>query len=129
MTAATLSISVAEPPASWLVRPSVVVDGAVLAADACREASLPLAERHLEGKTLHAPRLLDHELTSVAMDLLTDIAFHRASPDTVVPLADAYALSASDADCLALAAQLRVPLVTFDQRLGKAAVAHLRSLE
>lgn len=139
-------IYVAEPPATYLVRPPAVVDCSVLAALLFDELQREAATQLIAGRTLHAPWLLDHEIASlaerkrragigdevaaaVAAHMGFDVTMHRTSPDTVLPLATTYALSTYDAAYLALAARLRVPLVTFDPKLGKAAMRHLGALE
>ena len=138
-------IYVAEPPATYLVRPPAVVDCSVLAALLFDEPQREAATQLIAGRTLHAPWLLDHEIASlaerkrragigdevaaVAAHMEFDVTMHRTSPDTVLPLATTYALSTYDAAYLALAARLRVPLVTFDPKLGKAAMRHLGALE
>ena len=138
-------IYVAEPPATYLVRPPAVVDCSVLAALLFDEPQREAATQLIAGRTLHAPWLLDHEIASlaerkrragigdevaaVAAHMEFDVTMHRTSPDTVLPLATTYALSTYDAAYLALAARLRVPLVTFDSKLGKAAMRHLGALE
>lgn len=141
------AIYVAEPPATYLLRPPVVVDCSVLAALLFDEPQREAATQLITGRTLHAPWLLDHEIASmaerkrragirddiaaaaVAAYMEYDVTLHRTSPETVLPLATTYALSTYDAAYLALAARLRVPLVTFDHKLGKAAMRHLGTLE
>lgn len=138
---------VAEPPPAYIARPPLVVDCSVLSALLFEEPTRDEALRTLSGKTLHAPSLLDHEIVSVALkkrklgwpiesiDLaLADYAaqsieLHRTS-DLVAQygLAIRYQLSAYDAAYLWLAAELKAPLVTFDEKLASAARAHLASL-
>ena len=140
-------VYVAEPPATYLVRPPAVVDCSVLAALLFDEPQREAATQLIAGRTLHASWLLDHEIASmaerkrragigdeiaaaaVAAYMEFDVTMHRTSPDTVLPLATIYSLSTYDAAYLALAARLRVPLVTFDSKLGKAAMRHLGALE
>lgn len=139
-------IYVAEPPATYLVRPPAVVDCSVHAALLFDEPQREAATQLIAGRTLHAPWLLDHEIASlaerkrragigdevaaaVAAHMGFDVTMHRTSPDPVLPLATTYALSTYDAAYLAPAARLRVPLVTFDPKLGKAAMRHLGALE
>ncbi|HWK82773.1 MAG TPA: type II toxin-antitoxin system VapC family toxin [Caldimonas sp.] len=141
------ALYVAEPPASYLVRPPTVVDCSVLVALLFDEPWRDAAAQLVDGRALHAPWLLDHEIASVAEKkrragvdndvtaaavaayMQFDITMHRTAPDAVLSLAATYMLSAYDAAYLALASQLRAPLVTFDHKLGKAAVRHLGSLE
>jgi|BarGraIncu00222A_1022003.scaffolds.fasta_scaffold00021_40 predicted nucleic acid-binding protein len=147
MRAKGTALYVAEPPASYLVRPPTVVDCSVLVALLFDEPWRDAAAQLVDGRALHAPWLLDHEIASVAEKkrragvdndvtaaavaayMQFDITMHRTAPDAVLSLAATYMLSAYDAAYLALASQLRAPLVTFDHKLGKAAVRHLGSLE
>ena len=57
-----------------------------------------------------------------------DIELHRVEPAMVLGLAVRYGLSTYDAAYLSLAAELRAPLATFDEKLATAATAHLASL-
>jgi predicted nucleic acid-binding protein len=104
------------------------------------------ALRLLTGKSLHAPSVLDHEIVSVALKkgrggwpeaaialALADytqqeIDLHRADAETQYQLALRYRLSAYDAAYLWLAAELKAPLATFDDKLATAARTHLASL-
>ena len=137
---------VAEPPASYLVRPPLVVDCSALSAVLFDEPTRDAALAQLAGRTLHAPGLLDHEIVSVALKkqqqgwpaeslalALTDytrydIALHPVDPLAQYALALRYRLSADDAAYLWLAAELKAPLATFDEMLAKAARAHLGAL-
>jgi predicted nucleic acid-binding protein len=141
------ALIVAEPPAAFLTRPPLVVDCSVLSAFLFAEATRDEALRQLTGRSLHAPTLLDHEIANVAVKkkrqnwlaasidmALADYAeqeieLHRVDVGAQVALAERYALSAYDAAYLWLAAKLKVPLVTFDQKLGRAAQSHLGELE
>ena len=138
---------VAEPPASYLSFPPIVVDCSILVAILFDEPQADAARQLTSRRTLHAPWLLDHEMASVADKkrkagaapellqvavatyLALGVTLHRASPDVVLPLALSYSISSYDAAYLAVAATLHVPLVTFDHKLGKAALRHLGSLE
>ena len=53
---------------------------------------------------------------------------HRVDIAAQVALAQRYGLSAYDAAYLWLAAELKAPLATYDQKLGAAARLHLASL-
>ena len=137
----------AEPPALYRVRPPLVVDCSVLCAVLFQEPLRDEALRHLVGKDLHAPTLLDHEVANVAITkqrqnwpaesitlALADygaqqITLHRADLAAQVALAQHYGLSAYDAAYLWLAAELKVPLATFDAKLGRAAHQHLGELK
>jgi predicted nucleic acid-binding protein len=57
-----------------------------------------------------------------------DIELFEVPALQVYALADRYQLSAYDASCLWLAAELTCPLATFDEKLATAAQAHLSSL-
>ena len=137
---------VAEPPAAYLMRPPLVVDCSVLSAALFEEETRDQALSLLTGKTLHAPYLLDHEIISVALkkgrlgwpeSVITlalsdyaqhDIELHRTAAEAQHQLALRYKLSAYDAAYLWLAAELKAPLATFDQKLAAAAQTHLASL-
>ncbi len=142
--AATLYL--AEPPASYLVRPALVVDCSVLSSAIFGEETRLQAIQLMAGKTLHAPYLLDHEIVSVALkkarmgwpvdaiaDAISnyeaqDIEMHGTQTTVQHELASRYSLSAYDAAYLWLAAALRAPLATFDRKLATAASAHLGNL-
>jgi predicted nucleic acid-binding protein len=136
---------VAEPPAQYLARPPVVVDCSALAGMLFEEPWQAQAAEKIHGRTLNAPYLLQTEIISVALKkhkqglgLLAasglaryetlDIALHETQPTDVLALALRYNLSAYDAAYLWLAAELKAPLATFDEKLGRAAQAHLAGL-
>ena len=136
---------VAEPPAQYLARPPVVVDCSALAGLLFHEEWEALAAEKIHGRTLHAPFLLQIEIASVALkkhrkgfsDIVTDalaqyadldINLHQVEPQDALALALRYKLSAYDATYLWLAAELKAPLATFDEKLGRAAQLHLASL-
>jgi predicted nucleic acid-binding protein len=138
---------VAEPPAAWSQRPAIVVDCSVLAALLWAEPAAGEAATRLAGRSLHAPALLLYELADVARSkcrsgVPTEVAraglqalaeqrvvLHDAEPVATFDLAQNLGLSAYDGAYLWLAAELKAPLVTFDQRLAEAAQRHLGSLE
>ena len=138
------TLYVAEPPALYLVRPPLVVDCSALAGIVFQEAWQQKAQHSMAGRTLHAPSLLPYEITSVvvkklrrgeahaadglaqALDL--DIELHEINAQEVFQLAKRYQLSAYDASYLWLAAELKCPLATFDEKLATAAQAHLSQL-
>ena len=140
------SLYVAEPPASYLIRPPLVVDCSVLSAAIFEEETRDQALSLMAGKTLHAPYLLDHEIISVALKkgrlgwpeaVITlglsdyaqqDIELHSTAAEAQYELALRYKLSAYDAAYLWLAAELKAPLATFDEKLGRAAQTHLANL-
>lgn len=137
---------VAEPPAQYLVLPPLVVDCSVLSSAVFEEETRDIALELLKGKALHAPYLLEHELVSVALkkrklglaseavasalasQSQLDIELHSTDVEAQHALAVQYKLSAYDAAYLWLAAELKAPLATFDEKLAKAASAHLSSL-
>jgi predicted nucleic acid-binding protein len=141
LTARTLYV--AEPRALWLARPPVVADCSVLAAMLFAEAQSDDAMALLAQRAVHAPTLLPFEMASVGLKkrragatqaevdaALTDFAeqrieLHPAPAAAVSALAAQYSLSAYDAAYLWLAAELDAPLLTFDQRLARAAQRHL----
>lgn len=138
---------VAEPPPAYLAQPPAVVDASLICALLFDEPEAEQARAAAGGYALHAPSLIDWEVTSVAVtkmrrgaapeaasEALADLArlaLQRAEVDftVVAALATRYALSAYDAGYLALADALRCPLLTFDRRLGEAAQRHLASLD
>lgn len=146
MSAASPALHVAEPPASYLQRPPLVVDCSVLSAVLFDETSRAQAASLLAGKTLHAPTLLDCEMVSVALKkaragwpadsvaqaladyAVHDIARHATEVGAQFAIAQRYGLNAYDAAYLWLAAELRAPLATFDDKLAQAARTHLAGL-
>lgn len=134
----TSGLIVAEPAARYRVRLPLVADCSVLAAVLFDEPARDEAAEALAGRELCAPDLIDHELANVAVkktghlpeqaiaQAFTDLAQlklvrHRAQPLSQWRLAVQFGLSAYDAAYLALAADLKAPLLTFDRRLGEAA--------
>lgn len=140
------TLHVAEPPATYLMRPPVVVDSSAICAVLFDEAERGDAAAQMAGKTLYAPYLLDHEVISVTLKkrrlqwpadslaLALDeygswpIELRKTDPKAQYELAMRYKLSAYDAAYLWLAAELKAPLATFDEKLAKAARVHLASL-
>jgi len=139
-------LHVAEPPAAYGMRPPMVVDASVLAAALFGEERHALAVTTLTVRALAAPHLLDCEIASVALKkqrrealpedtigralqlyAALDIARHPVDASAVLALAQRYALSAYDAAYLWLAATLRCPLATFDDKLAAVARQHLGS--
>lgn len=137
---------VAEPPAAYLVRPPMVVDCSAICGILFDEPWRAEAMARISGKTLYAPYLLDHEVISVTLKKQRQQWSHEsitaALEDYVqyqielretdiaaqLDLALRYKLSSYDAAYLWLAAELKAPLATFDEKLGRAAQAHLASL-
>jgi predicted nucleic acid-binding protein len=117
----TRALHVAEPPAPFRLRPPLVVDCSVLAAAVFQEEGRDLAQQRLSAHDLHAPWLLQSEIANVAVKKMKQgfEAEARAGLERVQELSASY---------LWLAADLRVPLVTFDERLANAARAHLAGL-
>ena len=136
---------VAEPPAQYLARPPVVVDCSVVAGFIFREPAMSQAQAKMDGRDLKSPYLLPIEIASVALKkhkagfvdvstlgmetfLSLSVELSPVKPAEVLALAIRYKVSAYDAAYLWLAAELKVPLATFDEQLGRAAQAHLGSL-
>lgn len=136
---------VAEPPLHYMVFPPLVVDCSTLAGLVFQEDSRALAAERIQGKALHAPALLPFEIASVAakkqksgradvaadglhMFSQLDVELHTVEPAAILDLATRYRLSTYDAAYLWLAAELKAPLATFDDKLAAAAKAHLASL-
>lgn len=144
VTARTLHV--AEPPAAYLHRPPIVVDCSAICGILFDEPWRAQAVERLAGKTLYAPHLLDHEVISVTLkkyrqnwsresiaSALNDYSLYQIElrdTDTSAQYALAlrYKLSAYDAAYLWLAAELKAPLATFDEKLALAARTHLASL-
>lgn len=145
MTARVLYV--AEPAPRYRARPPIVVDSSMVCAVLFDEAERGDAEQQLAGKQLFAPNLLSHEVVNVALNksrrgmpsgavdkALADFATQSIElMDTDVraqlALALHYKLSAYDAAYLWLAAELKVPLATFDRKLASAAAKHLGALD
>jgi predicted nucleic acid-binding protein len=133
---------VAEPSAVYLARPALVVDCSLLAALLFNEPERPAAEQRMAGHALHAPKLLNHEITQVALtkvrrgapasitlEGLRDyqvqaIELHDTDPIGQFELGQRYGLSAYDAAYLLLAVRLQAPLATFDRKLNDAATVY-----
>lgn len=137
---------VAEPPASYLLRPPLVVDCSVMAAALFEEETHAQAVQMMSGRQLFAPNMLTHEMVNVAVKKLhagwpaenvqqalsdfaaQEIELHPTDPLEQFELALRYDLSGYDAAYIWLAAELKAPLATFDRKLATAAKAHLASL-
>jgi predicted nucleic acid-binding protein len=139
------ALHIAEPPAQYLRRPPLVVDCSALAGIFFGEDWQEEARSRISGYTLHAPHLIHCEIASVAVKkqrrgephaaqalaqaAAIEINLHPIDPQPVAALALQYSLTAYDAAYLWLAAELKAPLATFDDKLGAAARTHLASLE
>lgn len=119
-----------------------VVDASALAAVIFAESKLSAVESLIVGHRLLAPHLLKSELTNVCIKKLRaepaqrdtilglfssawdmPIEFDDIEPREVLLLAERFRLSAYDASYLWLAHNLRVELVTLDEKLERAAKA------
>ena len=122
------------------------IQGAPLAGLLFHEEWRDLPAEKIHGCTLHAPYLLQTEIASVALkkhrrgftdlavDALTayaalDMNLHSVEPHEALALAQRFQRSADDAAYRWLAAELKAPLATFDEQLGRAAQAHLAGLD
>ena len=135
---------VAEPPTQYLSRLPLVLDCSALAGIVFRETWLEQAQQRIEGRSLHAPNLLQAEIANVAVKkqrrgethaadglaqaAAMEIDLHRIDVQAVAELALRYKLTAYDAAYLWLAAELKAPLATFDEKLAAAAKEHLATL-
>ena len=145
MNGTVRSLFVAEPPAQYLLHPPLVVDCSTLAGMVFSEPWRDQALQRIDGRSLNAPYLLDIEIASVALKknrrgdpnlgvvgmqtyATMDIKLHAVKPQEVLALALRYQLSAYDASYLWLAAELKCPLATFDEKLAGAAQTHLSQL-
>ena len=145
MSSAKPVLYLAEPPAAYLFKPSLVVDCSVLAGFLFQEPWKEQAEAQMAGRSLQAPYLLSQEICSVALkkyrkgaqqaaheglaqwqDLVVEL--HNIHLASTFALAQHYQLTAYDASYLWLAAELRCPLATFDEQLAQAARLHLSHL-
>jgi len=141
-------LHVAEPASAYLRRPPLVTDASVIAAALFDEEHSDEALALLRGRTLHAPYLLDHEISSVALKKLRRearartaviaalqahgrlaIERHAVDAEAAVTLAQRYELTAYDAAYLVVAEQLGAPLATFDESLAAAARKHLAATD
>ena len=139
------TLFVAEPPAQYLIRPPIVIDCSVMAGLVFEETWQLKAAEKIQGRTLNAPYLLQTEIASVALKKHKQgalevagkglahysnlsIELHRVYPADSFALAVRYKLSAYDASYLWLAAELKAPLATFDEKLAEAAQVHLAGL-
>ncbi len=117
-----------------------VVDASVLIAFAFGEPRAAEARELIAGVALHAPNLLPYELCSAALHktrmhpqqgltiasdlnvaLAIDVALEAVSSSALLPLALETGLTAYDASYLWLARNLGCELLTFDERLARAA--------
>lgn len=146
MSAAQRTLYVAEPPVAYLVRPPMVVDCSAICGILFDEPWRAEAMARISGKTLYAPYLLDYEVISVTLKkhrqqwsresitgALEDyvqyqIELRETDISAQLDLALRYKLSSYDAAYLWLAAELKAPLATFDEKLAAAAQTHLARL-
>jgi predicted nucleic acid-binding protein len=129
---------ISEPAGQYTRYPPLVVDCSVLATVLFDEPDREAALLAMAGKELFVPDLLDHEMVSVALKKsslgmqkaakqalqdLSDLRLTRCVVDSAsqFELARRMKLTAYDAAYLQLAMDLRAPLATFDQKLGRAA--------
>lgn len=140
----SIQLHVAEPSPAYLTRPALVLDCSVLAGLVFRESWFENAQQQIEGRALHAPHLLMHEISSVTLKkirrqeshaipgleqaLQMAIELHGIDTAQTFALAQHYQLTAYDASYLWLAAELQCPLATFDEQLARAARQHLAHL-
>ena len=118
-----------------------MVDATVAAAILFQEPEAETARDLLAGNTIHAPRLLIFELANIAvkkvrrhkksrMEIMAalsaipnlEVRLHEIDPGHSAQLALESELSAYDAAYLWLSRSLSAPLLTFDEKLRKAAL-------
>ena len=145
MSSRPRELHVAELPAAYLQRRPLVVDCSAISGLLFQEHWQAQAAQKITDRALHAPYLLQAELANVAVKKhkqglaqiaddglaqfqVMDIDLHPVKVQEVIALALRYQLSAYDASYLWLAAELKAPLATFDEKLATAAKAHLASL-
>ncbi len=142
---AVRELHVAEPPASYFRRPPMVGDCSALCGLLFQEQWHAQDAQKLSARALHAPYLLHAELAKVAVKKhkqglseiaadglaqleVMDIDLHPIRVQEVLTLALLYQLPAYDAAYLWLAADLKAPMATFDNKLAAAARTHLAGL-
>ena len=122
--------------------PVKVIDASALAALVFNEPEQSEVAEQIRGASLLAPTLIDYELASVCLKklrryprqrdgLLAALALirrmgikqARVDPAEVAILADEAGITAYDAAYLWLSLVHRAPLVTLDQKLGRAAAS------
>lgn len=137
-------LHIAEPRGAYARRPPLVTDASVIAAALFDESGCAEATALLQGRALHAPHLLDHEIASVGLKKMRregvpaevvaaalraymrlPIERHAVDAEAVVAIGHRYGLTAYDAAYLFVAEQLAAPLATLDETLAVAARAHL----
>ena len=112
MSSAPPQLYVAEPPASYLVLPPLVVDCSVMVAAMFEEPARDQAIALMSGKVLFAPGLLVHEMVNVAARKL-----RAGSPSATVRQA------LSDFGAQAIELRPTDPLAQFELALQRAMVA------
>lgn len=140
------TLYIAEPPARYRAKPPAVVDASLLCALLYGEPEGPDALTRMAAYQLAAPSLLACEVANVAVNKVRrgaepatmrralegfaqmQIESFAVDPALAFALAVRFSLSAYDAAYLALADQIKAPLLTLDQRLAEAAKAHLGNL-
>lgn len=142
-----MSLFIAEPPPGYRLNPPAVLDSSVLSAFVYQEPNAHIALASMQTYALVAPAILPLEVANVAMNKLRrklasaedlgkqlgDFDFSCVSLQPVdaleaFTLAAHYKLSSYDASYLWLAGRLMAPLLSFDQKLLKAAEDYLASL-
>ena len=127
----TTTLFVAQPPANYAARQPLVVDASVLAAALFGEDQHELAVSWMRGHALTAPQLVDYEITNIVLSKLKhkQVDFDAAAQSLALYAGlDITCMPTAVDGVYALAAQLKAPLATFDQRLGDAAQACLGAL-
>ena len=136
-------IFVAEPVTPYAVRRPLVVDSSVVGAFLFGEPRSDEAKARMDGWALTAPRIMTFEVANIGMNKIRSaqttlesaaeamrafgalsIEMVDVSPDRLLMIAATLKLSTYDASYVCVAEEYGAPLATFDNVLGRAALAY-----